>query len=105
MLLIGTHLKKRPNRIVGYIENIANFTSVEFQRHFRLSCEAFEYLLEQVGPLLKPENKNKQTGRSLIDPRKQLLSVIWILATPDSYRYLFISVKSNKGIYYISLMQ
>ncbi|KYQ50210.1 hypothetical protein ALC60_10706, partial [Trachymyrmex zeteki] len=87
MLITETHLKEKSNRIVGYMENIANFTNIEFQRHFRLSFDAFEYLLEQVGPLLKPTgNENKQTGRPVIDPRKQLLSVIWILATPDSYR-------------------
>lgn len=97
MLLIGTHLKEKSNRIVGYMENIANYTSTEFQRHFRLSLEAFEYLLGQVGPLLNSTgDENKQTGRPRIDPRKQLLSVIWILATPDSYRYLFIFAKSDK---------
>ncbi|XP_018311004.1 LOW QUALITY PROTEIN: uncharacterized protein [Mycetomoellerius zeteki] len=64
MLITETHLKEKSNRIVGYMENIANFTNIEFQRHFRLSFDAFEYLLEQVGPLLKPTgNENKQTGR------------------------------------------
>ncbi|XP_020299336.1 putative nuclease HARBI1, partial [Pseudomyrmex gracilis] len=88
MLLIETQLKEKPNRIVGYIEHVVdNYSSTEFQQHFRLSFEAFDYLLEQVGPLLNSAgNENKQTGRPLIDPRKQLLSVIWILATPDSYR-------------------
>jgi len=61
MLLIGTYLKEKPNRIVGYMENIANFRNIEFRRHFRLSFEAFEYLLEQIGPLLKSKNENKQT--------------------------------------------
>lgn len=101
MLLIVTHLKEKPNRIVGYMENIANYTSMEFQQHFRLSFEAFEYLLGQVGPLLNSGDENKQNGRSRIDPRKQLLSVIWILATPDSYRYLFIFIKSDKKNYIV----
>jgi len=101
MLLIGTYLKEKPNRIVGYMENIANFRNVEFQRHFRLSFEAFEYLLEQIGPLLKSENENKQTGRPLIDLRKQLLSVIWILATPDSYRYSFSQNQIRGSITYL----
>ncbi|KYQ49643.1 Putative nuclease HARBI1, partial [Trachymyrmex zeteki] len=87
MLLTTIHLKEKPNHIVGYMENIANFTNTEFQRHFGLSLEAFKNLLEQVGPLLKsPGNEIKQPGRPLIDARKQLFSVIWILATPDLYR-------------------
>jgi len=94
-------MKEKPNRIVGYMENIANFRNIEFQRHFRLSIEAFEYLLEQIGPLLKSENENKQTGRPLIETRKQLLSVIWILATPDSYRYSFSQNQIRGSITYL----
>ncbi|XP_019697447.1 uncharacterized protein LOC109503950 [Harpegnathos saltator] len=108
MLLIGTHLKEKLNRIVGYMENVANSTSTEFQRHFRLSFEAFEYLLGQVGPLLNSTgDKSKQTGRPPIDPRKQLLSVIWILATPDSYRSVserFDMAKSSLSICFVRLI-
>jgi len=101
MLLIGTYLKEKLNRIDGYMENIANFRNIEFQPHFRLAFEAFEYLLEQVDPLLKSENENKQTGRPLIDLRKQLLSVIWILATPNSYRYSFSQNQIRGSIMYL----
>lgn len=34
----------------------------------------------------KINNGEKKTGRPEIPIEKQLLSVLWILATPDSYR-------------------
>lgn len=74
-----------PRRITGYIENVvSNYTSNQFQQHFRMPLETFEELLRLIAHLLGDENKQ---GRPVIDPRKQLLSVIWLLGTPDSYRY------------------
>lgn len=75
-----------PIRITGYIENVvSSYTSDQFQQHFRVPFHTFENLLRLIGPLI---SENNQQGRPVIDPRKQLLSVIWLLGTPDSYRYL-----------------
>jgi len=42
-----------------------------------------------LGPNLE---NNLGTGRPTTSVEKQLLSVIWLLATPDSYRYVFVYV-------------
>ncbi|KAK4886504.1 hypothetical protein RN001_002775 [Aquatica leii] len=45
--------------------------------------EAYERLLTVIGPQLK---RKQNRGRNTIDIEKQVLAVIWLLATPDSYR-------------------
>jgi len=42
-----------------------------------------------LGPNLE---NNVNTGRPTTSVEKQLLSVIWLLTTPDSYRYAFVYV-------------
>lgn len=49
----------------------------------------FEYLLSKIHAVLdKPH-----LGRPSISTDKQLLSVLWLLATPDSYRYCIQTIK------------
>lgn len=46
--------------------------------------EVFESLENRIGPLLF---NNDSLGRPAIPVRIQLLSTIWVLGTPDSFRY------------------
>ena len=72
-----------PNRVESFIERtISNSSEKEFQSHFRLTLEAFNRLLEILSPQLQTLSV---VGRPTVDARK-LLSVLWLLATPDSYR-------------------
>jgi hypothetical protein len=54
------------------------FTDKQFQMDFRLTREAFETLLRIVAPRLQ---NNASTGRPTICVKKQLLAVIWLLAS------------------------
>lgn len=72
-----------PHRIKGFMTVILRSTPEEFQCHFRVTRTMFEWLLNRTGLQLL---NNNATGRSTIDPQKQLLSVLWLLATPESYR-------------------
>ena len=68
-----------PVRIEGFAERIVpQFNSKQFKEHFRMKPDAFENLENLVGARLSALSK--------IPIRKQLLAVIWLLATPDSYR-------------------
>jgi len=77
--------QKTPARIRGYVENvIPRYTNQQFRRHFRMLPEVFEMLENRLGRLLyDPE----ALGRPAIPVRTQLLSTIWLLGTPDSFRY------------------
>lgn len=77
--------QKKPPRITGFIENvIPRYNSIQFRRHFRMVPEVFESLENRIGPLLFDA---ESLGRPAISVRTQLLSTIWLLGTPDSFRY------------------
>lgn len=59
--------------------------------NYRIERNTFNLLLHLIGPKL---NNHPIVGREKIDPVKQLLVTIYILATPDSYR----SVSERFGI-------
>ncbi|KAL5242707.1 hypothetical protein ACI65C_010117 [Semiaphis heraclei] len=83
----------KPFRVQGFIsQTIPNFTHKQFQQHFRLSSTSFERCLQICAPLLK---SSCVEGRKGSDERLQLLSVIWLLATPDSFRVRFDIGKSS----------
>lgn len=87
--------KKVPSRIKYFIEHtVFNSTAKEFQSHFRITRQTFEWLYVMISPHLQSSRSN---GRQTIDAQKQILSVLWILATPDSYRFVII-------IYFITLI-
>ncbi|XP_046401493.1 putative nuclease HARBI1 [Ischnura elegans] len=71
-------------RIEGFVERIIpSFSSAEFQSHFRLLPETFEFLLGEIGESLR---RDSAWGRVPIAEEKQILISLWRLATPDSYR-------------------
>ncbi|XP_016665078.1 putative nuclease HARBI1 [Acyrthosiphon pisum] len=84
-----TFEKDFPIRIQNYIENVVvHYSDNVFQSHFRLSRTVFYNTLLPMIEISQNNmtNKEKKTGRPEIPIVKQLLSVLWILATPDSYR-------------------
>ena len=83
LLLLKTTYKHKPQRINRFVENIAlQYSEIEFQQNFRLSYAAFDFLLEQITPLIEPHYE------TLIIPiKKQLLASIWLLANQECYRY------------------
>ena len=75
--------KRKINRIKDYVEFVVpSYTAREFQSHFRVSRTAFETIV----PLLRVEINIPRTGRPMLDLEKQVLAVLWLLATPDSFR-------------------
>lgn len=76
--------RRTPARVEGYIlDIIPGMTNKAFPEHFRMTPSTFESLETRLGPALFITNN---TGRLMIPVRNQLLSVLWLLATPDSYR-------------------
>lgn len=74
-----------PARVQGYIKTtIPNMTGSQFRMHFRITIEGFEAILGKIGPHLHKDQVG--AGRPRVHPKEQLLSVLWILATPDSFR-------------------
>lgn len=76
----------KPVRVENYLlHTVSNLTAEQFRMHFRINKRTFEIVLAAVGPSLM---KMQSDGRPTVDPKKQLLSVIWLLATPDSFRFV-----------------
>lgn len=64
-------------------EIIPRFNNKVFRQHFRMTKTTYENLERRLAPMLMRVGKE---GRPMIPVRNQLLSVIWLLATPDSFR-------------------
>ncbi|KAE8746725.1 hypothetical protein FOCC_FOCC006589 [Frankliniella occidentalis] len=89
-LVVGqTRLRRRgtpekPVRNENYYDvTVPRYTDRQFREHFRLTRTTYENLELRVGHLLQG---NESEGRPRIEVRKQLLSVLWVLATPESFR-------------------
>lgn len=77
---------RKPARITGYVDNvIPRYTTRQFRHHFRMVPEVFENLENRLGQSL---SNAEPVGRPMIPVRIQLLSTIWLLSTPDSFRYI-----------------
>lgn len=64
-------------------EIVPRFSDKVFRQHFRMTKTTFENLERRLTPALIRIGRK---GRPMIPVKKQLLSVIWLLATPDSFR-------------------
>ena len=73
--------------LIEYQRVVSNYTN-RFQSYFPITCITFE-VLTILGSNLK---NNFDIGRPTTS-KKQLLSMIWLLATPNSYRYVFERIK------------
>ncbi|XP_011859439.1 PREDICTED: putative nuclease HARBI1 [Vollenhovia emeryi] len=77
-------VRRKPLRIIGYVERtVPSLTAKQFREHFRMTPAAYETLEMKLSASL---SKTSHSGKPTIPVRKQLLSTLWILATPDSYR-------------------
>lgn len=86
MLQVFTSVKEKATRIDNYVEStVSNYSEQEFQSHFRLCYAAFEALENSLGPELTLHSHDQN-----IPIRKQLLTILWLLATPDSFRLVFL---------------
>ena len=84
LLVLKNRKYKTPSRIKYYFEEIIpSYTAKQFQQHFRITIDAYEQIQNIVGPRLK---RQAESGRPTVNVEKQILAVIWLLATPDSYR-------------------
>ncbi|KAJ8916921.1 hypothetical protein NQ315_013392 [Exocentrus adspersus] len=96
----------KPVRINGYTEHVlSNITAQQFQMHFRIPYEAFDYLLEELTPILQ---NNRKPSPPSVPVNVQLLSTIWLLATPDSYRSVsekFDLSKSTLSVCFIRIIK
>jgi hypothetical protein len=71
-----------PERIESYVEKIvAGYCDSQFQENFRMSRYAFDKLQGLVSKIFL----DADLSISLL--QNDLLAVIWLLATPDSFRY------------------
>lgn len=80
--LRGTPIK--PVRIEDYFDvTVPRYTDKQFREHFRLTRTSFVNLENWLGHHLQG---TEDLGRPRIEVRKHLLSVLWLLASPDSFR-------------------
>ncbi|XP_071634449.1 uncharacterized protein [Temnothorax longispinosus] len=85
----------KPARCQNFVELVVpRFTFKQFQENFRMSAPAFERLLTVIAPLL--ENRTG-TGRPTTKIEKQLLAVVWLLATPDCFRSIGMKFDMSKS--------
>ena len=74
-----------PTRIQLFVEmTVKTSTDEEFQRDFRLTRTTFYRMLELVSSHLS--GSTSEMGRPKTDAERQLLAVLWLLATLDSYQ-------------------
>ncbi|KAK5644582.1 hypothetical protein RI129_005882 [Pyrocoelia pectoralis] len=93
-------------RIDNYLEKvIPNLSEKQFQMHFRINYLAYDKLLHVITTEIK---KNNNIGRPLIDIHRQLLAVLWLLATPDSFRSVgerFNMGKSSLSVSFVRIIK
>lgn len=71
-------------KIQGYVtKTIPDYSGRQFREHFRMSRITFENLERLLTPNLI---RTGESGRFTLEVRTQLLAVLWLLATPDSFR-------------------
>ncbi|XP_034944927.1 putative nuclease HARBI1 [Chelonus insularis] len=90
----GNQQGERIVRVLGYVENIVPLMSDDtFKSHFRVKRSTVNYLINLLGPDLRNDNM----GRDSIPVYKQVLLVLWTMATPDSYRSVCDRFDVGKG--------
>ncbi|XP_015119071.1 putative nuclease HARBI1 isoform X2 [Diachasma alloeum] len=73
-----------PSRMKGFVEvTVQSCSEGEFQEDFRMSKPQFNWLLQEVSPLL---SSPRMTGRQTDNKMGILLAVLWLLANQESYR-------------------
>ncbi|KAK3931341.1 Protein ALP1-like [Frankliniella fusca] len=92
--IINVAIKQQMQRVRGELRKpvrnedflsitIPRLTDDQFRQHFRVTVRTFENLEFRLRNVLV---NSAHEGRNRIPVRQQLLSVLWLLATPDSFR-------------------
>eukprot|EP00105_Crassostrea_gigas_P025460 XP_011446057.1 PREDICTED: putative nuclease HARBI1 [Crassostrea gigas] len=91
MMEVVHHLlrgKKRRQRIADYFSaTVPAYAPEEFSSHFRMRRETFEEVCRQIvstGHI--PQEQMR--GREIIEPSKQIMISIWMLANMEGYRQI-----------------
>ena len=62
---------------------VLNFSDKEWKEHFRMSKTTFNYIADELRPVLEKETTN---WKEPIHYKRRLAAVLWWLATPTEYR-------------------
>ncbi|GAB1867340.1 Protein ALP1-like isoform X1 [Camponotus japonicus] len=97
--------QRKPTRILGYMEHtIPQLHREQFRKHFRVTPTTYNLLEQKLASALQGDIGVK----SHIPVRKQLLAILWLLATPDSYRSVgerFDMSKSSLSVSFMRVIQ
>lgn len=75
-----------PRTLMYYERVVLKLSASAFRSHFRLTKTTFINLCYLVGPEMAPNVEGGRPGRPNTSIERQVLPVLWLLATPDSYR-------------------
>lgn len=85
-----------PRTLFYYETVVLKISSSTFRSHFRLTKKTFENLCQILGPVIAPKAEANGVGYPQTCIEKQILPVLWLLATPDSFRFVFCLVELFK---------
>ncbi|KAK3918676.1 Protein ANTAGONIST OF LIKE HETEROCHROMATIN PROTEIN 1 [Frankliniella fusca] len=90
-------LEERKGRIEVNIQSWRTLGDPTFKQHFRMNCATFEVnLILAVGSHLKENNMWLRRSRKGLDVA--LMMVLWILATPDTFRSVAVKFNTSQGV-------
>ncbi len=76
-----------PRTLMYYERVVLKLSDRTFRSHFRLTRSTFNNLCHLLGPIIARNCDGQDGGRPNTSIEKQILPVLWLLATPESYRY------------------
>ena len=103
LILLYRQRRRRHERVVritNYERTVWSYTSTQFQQHFRISKPSFIFLRGKIIRLL---SRQALIGRQTISIDKQILSALWLLATPESFRSVGDRFNMGKSSLFVSL--
>jgi hypothetical protein len=87
-------------RVEKFIDNtVDRYNEIEFKSHFRVTRRTFGNLENLLSGHITSQNGDEQhqiIGHPFTEPRKQILFALWLLGSPESYRYVHIIQTKNK---------
>lgn len=82
-----------PRTYMYYERTILRLSASTFRSHFRLTKTTFSNLCNLLGPVMAPNVEASCPGRPNTPIEKQILPVLWLLATPECYRLIYMVTK------------
>jgi hypothetical protein len=56
-VIVRKKYKTKPARVQNYLDTVSNYNTKQFQQHFRITIDAYEKLLNVIGPQLERKKK------------------------------------------------